>query len=88
MACQVPGQRGYTECSKSWIYWTLEMSVEVSFRDGTGGHASRRLSFTSALRASVFHIATFYNYDSPSKSSSHATEWGPAKVLPIGPRTC
>jgi len=23
-----------------------------------------------------------------SKISAHATEWGPAKVFPIGPHTC
>ena len=39
---------------------------------------------------SSFHINDFYRYDMmpPSKISAHATEWGPAEVLLIGPRTC
>ena len=41
--------------------------------------------------ASLFHIThDFYDYDlmPSSKNSAHTTEWGPTKVLPIGPRTC
>jgi len=40
--------------------------------------------------ASLFHINDFYQYDltPPWNISAHASEWGPAKILPIGPRTC
>ena len=39
---------------------------------------------------SLFNITDLYHYDlmHHSKISVHSSEWGPAKVLPIGPRTC
>jgi len=43
------------------------------------------------LRASLYYIThDFYHYDLMTllKNSAHATQWGPAKELPIEPRTC
>ena len=37
-------------------------------------------------KTSLFHINDFNHYD--LMPYAYATEWGPAKVLPIGPRTC
>jgi len=47
-------------------------------------------SFASPFRASLFRINDFYLYDLMPrlKISAHATEWGPVKVLSIGPRNC
>jgi len=44
----------------------------------------------SPLQVSLFNITDFYHYHliPPSQLFAHATEWGPANVLAIGPRTC
>jgi len=43
------------------------------------------------LLTSLFALSChFHDYDlmSPSNIFAHPIEWGPAKVFPIGPRTC
>ena len=63
----------------------------LCWRGETGGMPPDTLTLALPLRASLFHIThNFYHYDlmTPSKISAHATGWGPAKMLPIGPRTC
>jgi len=47
------------------------------------------LSLVLPHRTWLFNITYFYHCDlMPPQISAHATEWDPAKMLPIGPRTC
>jgi len=70
---------GGIECSNSCIYWVLwRCPLSLCWRGETGVMPSTSLSHQRFLSLWL---------DVPSKSSPHATKWGPAKVLPIGPRT-
>ena len=82
---------GGTECSNSWIYCVLRRCLWMSLLERWNWcHAPNLPGLASPFQASLCHINDFYQYDwmHRSKLSAHATEWGPAKVLPIVPRTC
>ena len=69
---------GSIECSNSCIYWALRRSpLSLCWWGET--MVIPDLPFTSTISV----VMTWC----PSKSSAHTTKWGPAKVLPIGPRT-
>ena len=68
-----------------------DMSVEDSAGGvKLGGMPADIPSLVLILEASLFNINDIYHCDviPHSKLSAHATEWGPAEVLLIGPRTC
>jgi len=78
------------ECSNSWIYWVLRRCPWMSpLERWNWGHAPDLPAWRHPFRP-FFHTNDFCQYDLMhlSKLSAHATEWGHAKVLPIGLRTC
>jgi len=68
-----------------------ELSVGVSAGElklGSRPHPLLLRVTVSGLALSHQRFRSLWRDAPPSKASAHATEWGPAKVLPIGPRTC
>jgi len=80
---KVPDQRGGIECSDSWIYLVLRRCPLKSAGD-------MKLGACLQIPLAWYRPTDFYHCDlmPTSKISAHATEWSPAKMLPIGPRTC
>jgi len=74
----------------------MEMSTERTWKVSggevkLGGMAPDTPKFALPLPPRSFIsliISTIMTWWPSSKISALATEWGPAKVLPIGPRTC
>jgi len=68
--------------------YVRRMNMKSLFCRGGTDSVALTLTWHYPFRASVFHVTHNYDLMSSTKISAHATEWGPAKVLPIGPRTC
>ena len=76
---------GVTEISMqhTWKVSVGDMKLEGMPPETLGWHYPfRSRSFTSLI------ISTIMTWWPSSRISAHATEWGPAKMLPIGLRSC
>jgi len=78
---------GGIECSYSWISWVLRRCPLMSLLERWTGVMLKTSLSLRHLSGHIFYINDFFHCGlmHPSKLSAHATEWGPAKLLPIGP---
>jgi len=90
-----PGETEGIECGNSWIYWVLRKccwnghgnaAVQKWTWDYAAHTSSLALPFSDLTLSPQLMISMIMSWCPKSFCTNH---WvGPAKVLPIGPRTC